>query len=154
MNRRDFLKSVGLAAIALPRFGFAASDAMMVLIEAEGFKKRGGWVLDQQFMDQMGSPYLLAVGQNGHAGRFNDKFVGAAVRRRKLGVRLGMEQTPDYAAGPDVQRRANARRRPAAGRVAPRRRHGRDGSDPRAAARGYTCPPESGPASSGCRGTP
>ncbi|OGV63815.1 MAG: hypothetical protein A2283_09420 [Lentisphaerae bacterium RIFOXYA12_FULL_48_11] len=62
MNRRDFLKSVGLAAIALPRFGFAASDAMMVLIEAEGFKKRGGWVLDQQFMDQMGSPFLLAHG--------------------------------------------------------------------------------------------
>ena len=33
-----------------------------VLVEAEGFVHRGGWVVDQQFMDQMGSPYLLAHG--------------------------------------------------------------------------------------------
>lgn len=33
-----------------------------VLIEAESFKDLGGWVLDQQFMDQMGSPYLMAHG--------------------------------------------------------------------------------------------
>lgn len=40
----------------------AASAAEAVLVEAEGFKDLGGWVLDQQFMDQMGSPYLLAHG--------------------------------------------------------------------------------------------
>ncbi|HPA17114.1 MAG TPA: FAD-dependent oxidoreductase [Verrucomicrobiae bacterium] len=33
-----------------------------VLIEAESFGERGGWVVDPQFMDQMGSPYLLAHG--------------------------------------------------------------------------------------------
>ncbi len=33
-----------------------------VLIEAENFARYGGWVLDPQFMDQMGSPYLLAHG--------------------------------------------------------------------------------------------
>ncbi len=33
-----------------------------VLVEAESFDNKGGWVLDQQFMDQMGSPYLLAHG--------------------------------------------------------------------------------------------
>ncbi len=33
-----------------------------LLIEAEQFESHGGWVLDQQFMDQMGSPYLLAHG--------------------------------------------------------------------------------------------
>jgi len=33
-----------------------------VLIEAESFKHKGGWVVDQQFMDQMGSPFLLAHG--------------------------------------------------------------------------------------------
>ncbi|MFB3828723.1 MAG: FAD-dependent oxidoreductase [Bryobacteraceae bacterium] len=33
-----------------------------VLVEAEGFEQHGGWVLDQQFMDQMGSPFLLAHG--------------------------------------------------------------------------------------------
>ncbi len=33
-----------------------------VLIEAESFSFLGGWVIDQQAMDQMGSPYLLAHG--------------------------------------------------------------------------------------------
>jgi len=33
-----------------------------VLVEAEAFKVKGGWVIDQQFMDEMGSPYLLAHG--------------------------------------------------------------------------------------------
>jgi hypothetical protein len=34
----------------------------MILIEAEQFKNTGGWVIDQQFIDQMGSPFLLAHG--------------------------------------------------------------------------------------------
>ena len=38
------------------------ADAQTILIEAEGFENLGGWVVDQQFMDQMGSPYLLAHG--------------------------------------------------------------------------------------------
>ncbi len=33
-----------------------------LFVEAESFKQKGGWVIDQQFMDQMGSPYLLAHG--------------------------------------------------------------------------------------------
>lgn len=37
-------------------------NAADVLVEAESFKNKGGWVVDQQFMDQMGSPYLLAHG--------------------------------------------------------------------------------------------
>ncbi|MHC4323929.1 MAG: hypothetical protein ACYSUX_06625, partial [Planctomycetota bacterium] len=40
----------------------SCSRAQTVLIEAEGFANRGGWVIDQQFMDQMGSPFLLAHG--------------------------------------------------------------------------------------------
>ena len=40
----------------------AANSEHTVLIEAESFKKTGGWVIDQQVMDQMGSPYLLAHG--------------------------------------------------------------------------------------------
>ena len=36
--------------------------AARVLLEAENFDEVGGWVVDQQFMDQMGSPYLLAHG--------------------------------------------------------------------------------------------
>jgi hypothetical protein len=38
------------------------SHGATVLIEAENFKELGGWVIDPQFMDQMGSPYLLAHG--------------------------------------------------------------------------------------------
>jgi hypothetical protein len=33
-----------------------------LLIEAESFKDKGGWVVDPQFVEQMGSPYLLAHG--------------------------------------------------------------------------------------------
>ena len=33
-----------------------------LFVEAESFSGKGGWVVDQQFMDLMGSPYLLAHG--------------------------------------------------------------------------------------------
>jgi hypothetical protein len=51
--------------LASPLVLFAAvfsTSAAEVLVEAESFKDCGGWVVDQQFMDQMGSPYLLAHG--------------------------------------------------------------------------------------------
>ena len=37
-------------------------EASEILVEAESFHQKGGWVVDQQFMDQMGSSYLLAHG--------------------------------------------------------------------------------------------
>ncbi len=40
----------------------ASARAATVLVEAESFGEHGGWVLDQQSMDVMGSPYLLAHG--------------------------------------------------------------------------------------------
>lgn len=40
----------------------APAHAQQVLLEAEQFATLGGWDLDQQSMDQMGSPYLLAHG--------------------------------------------------------------------------------------------
>lgn len=40
----------------------SASAAEQLLLEAENFDDCGGWVVDQQFMDQMGSPFLLAHG--------------------------------------------------------------------------------------------
>ena len=44
--------------------GLLLSPAMAaeVLVEAEGFADKGGWVVDQQFIQQMGSSYLLAHG--------------------------------------------------------------------------------------------
>ena len=43
-----------------------ASD---VLLEAEGFEEHGGWVIDPQFMDVMGSSYLMAHGLSGFVRR-------------------------------------------------------------------------------------
>jgi hypothetical protein len=40
----------------------AAAPSRTVLVEAEQFAQRGGWVVDPQFMDVMGSPFLLAHG--------------------------------------------------------------------------------------------
>jgi FAD dependent oxidoreductase/Pyridine nucleotide-disulphide oxidoreductase len=40
----------------------AAAHAAQVLVEAEHFREHGGWVLDTQFIETMGSPYLLAHG--------------------------------------------------------------------------------------------
>ena len=37
-------------------------SARQILIETESFQDKGGWRVDQQFVDQMGSPYLLAHG--------------------------------------------------------------------------------------------
>jgi hypothetical protein len=52
-------KSFALATIAA---SLASSYADELLIDAESFKDLGGWVVDQQSMDQMGSPYLMAHG--------------------------------------------------------------------------------------------
>lgn len=43
-------------------FNISLSSATEFLIEAESFTNRGGWVIDNQSMEQMGSPYLLAHG--------------------------------------------------------------------------------------------
>ena len=52
--------------IALFTFVFIYSvfavQAQSVFVEAENFENPGGWVIDQQFMDLMGSPYLMAHG--------------------------------------------------------------------------------------------
>jgi len=42
--------------------GFLFSIANNVFLEAENFENKGGWVVDQQFMDVMGSSYLMAHG--------------------------------------------------------------------------------------------
>ena len=51
-------KIAALLALALP----LAGHAEQVLLEAESFINPGGWELDTQFIETMGSPYLLAHG--------------------------------------------------------------------------------------------
>ena len=48
-----------LFAINLSAFG---KNYEYIFIEAESFTNRGGWVIDQQSMDVMGSAYMLAHG--------------------------------------------------------------------------------------------
>lgn len=61
MKLRKYLKESGVLTLLLLLLNstlFAAD----LLVEAESFTRKGGWVVDQQFMDQMGSPYLMAHG--------------------------------------------------------------------------------------------
>ena len=48
--------------VMVAMLGCAAAQAEMVCLEAEQFADRGGWAIDSQFMDQMGSTFLLAHG--------------------------------------------------------------------------------------------
>jgi len=57
-NRRFLVASI---AILLAAVG-PARAAEPIWLEAEHFADHGGWRLDAQFIDQMGSPYLLADG--------------------------------------------------------------------------------------------
>jgi hypothetical protein len=61
MKTHSLLASVALfLSIQISALHAAPADA--VLVEAEGFKDNGGWVMDQQSMDVMGSAFLLAHG--------------------------------------------------------------------------------------------
>ncbi len=66
MKRRQFVGLLGnttLCLLAGKTSAFAAAaGSEFLFIEAEQFKDHGGWELDQQSMEQMGSPYLLAHG--------------------------------------------------------------------------------------------
>lgn len=55
---KTILGTLALSAI-LANGAAAQTD---VLIEAESFPDKGGWVVDPQFVEQMGSPYLMAHG--------------------------------------------------------------------------------------------
>ena len=54
------MRRILLAALAI--LLTAQVTAQTVVVETEQFENLGGWVHDSQFMDQMGSPYLLAHG--------------------------------------------------------------------------------------------
>lgn len=54
---KRFLITVGFVILT------CTASAADIFIEAESFRHCGGWVTDQQFMDTMGSAYLLAHGK-------------------------------------------------------------------------------------------
>lgn len=49
----------------IPTYSYASGS---LWVEAESFDSKGGWVVDQQFMDQMGSSYLMAHGMGKPVG--------------------------------------------------------------------------------------
>jgi hypothetical protein len=70
VSRRQFIGHVTTTALGLlagpsvlaQSGGQSLRTGEFLFLEAEGFLNHGGWELDQQSMDQMGSPYLLAHG--------------------------------------------------------------------------------------------
>lgn len=58
------MKHILTIIILLSLFGAQKIQAQStgLLVEAESFTHKGGWMIDQQFMDLMGSPYLIAHG--------------------------------------------------------------------------------------------
>ncbi len=63
---RDLAKATRAFLMPLPE---------QIVLEAEGFRNWGGWVNDTQFMDQMGSPYLLAHGMGKPVADASTTFV-------------------------------------------------------------------------------
>ena len=57
---RDDMVKCGVNAAPINAYCLAAESC---LVEAEAFADKGGWVVDPQFVEQMGSPYLLAHGK-------------------------------------------------------------------------------------------
>lgn len=51
-----------LVVILIILSGYVTGQNNSLLVEAESFSNKGGWVVDPQFVEQMGSPYLLAHG--------------------------------------------------------------------------------------------
>ena len=61
MKKTIRILSTALLVVLLLPVGSVAKTHT-ILVEAEAFQNTGGWVVDQQFMNQMGSPFLLAHG--------------------------------------------------------------------------------------------
>ncbi len=73
-----------------------------VFVEAEAFEEKGGWVVDQQFMDVMGSPVLLAHGLGKPVANARTKIVFPGAGAYRVYVRTrnwAAPWTPRHAPG-------------------------------------------------------
>lgn len=61
-NYRKAARPAGAVLLLAAFLSLACTRAEAVFVEAESFTDKGGWVLDNQAMAAMGSPYLLAHG--------------------------------------------------------------------------------------------
>ena len=83
-----------LAVVTPPVCGAAG----FVWLEAEQFKDLGGWTNDAQFIDQMGSPYLLAIGLEGPVRDAVTRVRIPTAGKYRLWVR-SHDWTPEYSPG-------------------------------------------------------
>lgn len=56
------MKQIVVISLVFISLSISAQQGHTLLVEAESFDDKGGWVVDQQFMDVMGSPMLMAHG--------------------------------------------------------------------------------------------
>ena len=92
--------SVTLAlGLSLSMCGAADSATQTILVEAEGFANHGGWIVDQQAMDVMGSPYLLAHGLGTPVADATTKIKVAASGKYRVWVRTRDWVAPWKASG-------------------------------------------------------
>ena len=76
--------AVALTIASAPIF---SAQVETIIVEAESFADWGGWVNDTQFMDQMGSPYLLAHGLGKPVSNATTSFNAAHGGRYAVWVR-------------------------------------------------------------------
>jgi hypothetical protein len=70
----------------------------MIWLEAERFQDLGGWTNDAQFIDQRGSPYLLAIGSDGPVKDAVTRVKASAAGRYRLWART-RDWVPQYSPG-------------------------------------------------------
>ncbi|MDD4921292.1 MAG: FAD-dependent oxidoreductase [Bacteroidales bacterium] len=64
-----------------------AKDPNSVLVEAESFIEKGGWVVDQQFSDLMGSSYLMAHGMGSQVNDAKTEVIFSETGKYRVFVR-------------------------------------------------------------------
>ncbi len=79
-------------------FGQSTDD---LLIEAESFKDKGGWLVDQQFVHLMGSPYLIAHGMGSATENATTKINLPSTGTYKVWVRT-KDWVPEHVATPGI----------------------------------------------------
>ncbi|WP_025764459.1 FAD-dependent oxidoreductase [Dyadobacter tibetensis] len=67
--------------------GVHAQKLATVFVEAESFQNKGGWVVDQQFMDVMGSSFLMAHGMGSPVENASTKVKFAEAGTYKVFIR-------------------------------------------------------------------
>ena len=86
MTLRSLLATCGLTLVTTMTTA-QAEEARFVLVEAESFRQLGGWVVDQQSTDVMGSPYLLAHGLGERVANASTKVEFRATGEYRLWAR-------------------------------------------------------------------